>query len=106
MTVDSYATTPGVLWARVYPGEASSFEVFDGTALAQERTGTSVRLEYTPGQEFALGAVFEVAGLGGEPVSVTVDGADAGAAATWDASGGGRLRIEVPAGAHVVVVGE
>ena len=37
--VDSYATTPGVLWARVAPGPPSAFTVFDGSVVAQEAAG-------------------------------------------------------------------
>ena len=41
--IDSYATTPGVLYARVFPGAASRFDVFDGAFIEQERTTVSSR---------------------------------------------------------------
>lgn len=104
LTVDSYATTPGVLWARVFPGAASTFEVFDQTLLKQERTADAIRLVYLPGTEFGLGAAFEVMGLDGPPATVTIDDQEAGAAVTWVDGAGGILRVEVPAGPHLVEI--
>lgn len=63
--VDSYATTPGVLYARVVPGQLSTFGLFDGTVLTQHhpRLGAPIEvylLKYEPGSEFRLGALFTV----------------------------------------------
>ncbi len=114
--VDSYATSPGLLWARVAPGAASSFTVFDGAVLSQERTATGLTLGSKDGSEFSLGVVFEVVAVGAKPKSVT-DGAapleDRGTAAALDAAtsgwaylpdAGGTLLVKVPGGAHSVEV--
>jgi alpha-D-xyloside xylohydrolase len=53
---DSFATDPGVLYARVAPGPASSFTVYDGTQLAQAPGSVT----YTPGSVFTKGAMFEI----------------------------------------------
>jgi alpha-D-xyloside xylohydrolase len=92
--VDSYATTPGVLYARVFPGESrSEFTLFDGARLAA--AGDVV--ETADGAEFTAGFVLEVHGP--EPAAVTIDDAPAGF--TWDAAR--RLAVvEVPAGTHRV----
>lgn len=72
--VDSYATTPGPLWARVAPGEKRAFEVFDGTVIEAERAGGVITLSGKAGSEFTLGFVFEVPALGKAPASVTANG--------------------------------
>jgi alpha-D-xyloside xylohydrolase len=72
--VDSAATTPGILWPRVFPGPASERVLFDGTRIAQESTGDGVTLEWTGGDEFRDGAIFEVVGAP-KPAGVTGDGA-------------------------------
>ncbi len=75
MAIDSYATTPGILYIRTAPGPESAFEVFDGTVLGQALgTGNDLKLSYTPGQEFKNGAIFEVIGLGQKPQSVQIGG--------------------------------
>jgi alpha-D-xyloside xylohydrolase len=113
--VDSYATTPGILWARVFPGAESTFTLFDSTALTQSLTGGTLRLGYADGTEFAQGAVFEVVGFADGPTGVTEGGtalvqtADLAAleAATggwfWDLASG-TLFVKVPAGTHTVDV--
>ena len=69
--VDSYATDPGVLWARVAPGPASTFAVFDGAELSQERgAGGEVKLSAVDGSEFTKGVMFEVIAMGNKPSSV------------------------------------
>lgn len=75
MAIDSYATTPGILYIRTAPGPESAFEVFDGTVLGQALgTGNDLKLSYAPGQEFKNGAMFEVIGLGQKPQSVQIGG--------------------------------
>jgi alpha-D-xyloside xylohydrolase len=114
--VDSYATTPGVLWARIVAGAASSFAVFDGATITQEKKGNAISLGSKDGAELKYGAVFEVIALGAKPASVTDGGkalsavADA-AALDLAASGwaylpdaGGTVLVKVGPGAHSVAV--
>ena len=87
--IDSYATTPGVLFVRAVPGIANVFEMFDGTKIEL----TSGGLLYEGGEEFAFGAVFELLAVEASPASVTLDGtsltkaADASAVTDSDAEG-------------------
>jgi alpha-D-xyloside xylohydrolase len=115
--VDSYATTPGVLYARVAAGPKSTFVLFDGTAVAQEKTANGVSLSSKDGSEFTQGVVFEVIGESAKPASVkeadnalgeqpdltTLEAASAGWA--YDGSStGGTLYVKVGSGTHAVVV--
>ncbi len=114
--IDSYATTPGALWARVAPGAASTFTVFDGAALTAERAGGMVKLTSADGKEFANGVVFEVIAMGSAPSFVTVDGTSVTEAASLDdlqtmvggwlftTDTGGTVYVKVPGGKHQVVV--
>ncbi|MEZ4322231.1 MAG: glycoside hydrolase family 31 protein [Myxococcota bacterium] len=63
-TIDSFATDPGVLTVRVFPGEATQLELYDGTVLTQESTATGATLGYTAGSVYTSGVVFEVLGSG------------------------------------------
>jgi alpha-D-xyloside xylohydrolase len=115
-TIDSYATTPGVLWARVAPGAASSFTVFDGAALTAEASGGEVKLSSADGAEFTGGVMFEVVASGAAPGSVTLDGAslgEAGSLAALEAAAsgwafvtdvGGTTYVKTPPGSHAVVI--
>ncbi len=61
MRVDSYATTPGILWIRVAPAaQKSTFTVFDGAKLEHQRTGNKIALQSSDGAEFKYGVVFEL----------------------------------------------
>jgi alpha-D-xyloside xylohydrolase len=109
--IDSYATTPGVLWARVFPGGSSEAAVFDGTVIAQERDGDTITVTHTAGATFLDGLVVELVGTP-EPVSVEVDGgaaervdpADiAGGGWSWSPEVGGTLSIRVPSGGQASV---
>ena len=115
--VDSYATTPGVLYPRVAAGEPSSIELFDGTMLGQEASGGNISLSAEQGSQFVHGFVFELVAFGDTaPASVTSDGATLperdslagleGNDAGWffDAADGGRLFVKVPAGDHAVEI--
>jgi len=114
--VDSYATTPGVLYARVAPGPASSFVVFDGATLKQEKSSASLTLGTKDGAEFKQGFFFEVIAIGTKPASITSDGAalaeQASLAALEAATSGfffstelgGTLYVKAPAGEHAIVV--
>lgn len=78
--VDSFATTPGLLYVRVFPGGRSAFRVFDGTYISQAnetRAGEQLVLElrYEPGADFKFGVLFECVGLDGlEVESVRIGG--------------------------------
>ncbi len=78
--VDSFATTPGVLHVRVFPGPQTVFRVFDGTRLTQsldsrQGSGAVMQLRYEPGADFQFGALFECVGLGSVKIeSVRIGG--------------------------------
>jgi alpha-D-xyloside xylohydrolase len=107
-TADSFATSAGILTARVAPGPASSFTVYDGTELAQA-PGT---LAYTPGTVFAQGARFELIATP-MPASVHANGvvlpqaqslaALDGSGWFWEPATGGTLWILVPGAATITV---
>ena len=115
--IDSYGTTPGVLWVRIAPGSASSFTVFDGAALTQAASGGTVTLSASDGSEFTQGVMFEVVAMGSsKPGQVTDGGAtlqDLGTAAALAAapSGwafapdtGGTVWVKTGPGKHAVVI--
>lgn len=114
--IDSYATTPGILWARVAAGVASTFALFDGAELRQAKNGKTITLGAKGGSEFKHGAVFEVVALGQKPTAVTEGGLaipevssraalDAATTGwTWGSEIGGTALIKVPAGPHEVTL--
>ncbi len=115
--VDSYATTPGVLYPRVAAGEASGFTLFDGTQLRQERTPTGISLYAKGGTEFDNGVLFEVVAFGAAgPQSVGVDGTPIdeltrledleSAESGWfyASDRNGSLYVKVPGGEHTVEI--
>lgn len=115
--VDSYATTPGVLWARVAPGSASSFDVFDGTELSQDESGSRLLLGANSGSEFDNGFMFEITGFfDSAPSGASDNGAALAKAASleelessssgWylDCSADCRLFVKVPSGEHAIEV--
>lgn len=71
--VDSYATTPGVLWVRIFPGQTSSFTVFDGTTIEQVTDNVGVQIKTNSGAEFKDGAMFELTGFGAAPTTVKLN---------------------------------
>lgn len=114
--VDSYATTPGVLYPRLVPGPASSFTLFDGTELGQEQTAERLTLSAQSGREFRAGALFEVLAYGSKPSAVS-EGSTAlseksslgeleAAESGWffDPARHGSLYVKVAAGRHVVEI--
>jgi alpha-D-xyloside xylohydrolase len=115
-TVDSYATTAGVLWARVAPFGQSSFTVFDGTTLTEDATGDTVALTASQGSEFQHGVMFEVIATRAAPSSVTDNGtalahasslgALEAAASGWTFTSdtGGTVWVKTGAGSHAVVL--
>lgn len=72
-STDSFANSPGDLWVHVVPSNTkTSFTVFDGTVVTQERTAEAVVFTSTKGTTFTSAAVFEF--FAPRPSSVTVDG--------------------------------
>jgi len=115
--VDSYATTPGILYARVALGAKSSFTLFDGAELTQEAAVDGATLTNADGDEFKHGVQYEIVAFGDEPSGVTMDGevllrvaslealndTDSG----WAFEGGslgGTVHLRVPAGEHDVAI--
>jgi alpha-D-xyloside xylohydrolase len=112
-SVDSYDTSPGLLYPRVVPGPASSFALFDGGVLSQADEGGTLMLGVVPGDVFVEGIVFEVMAVPAPPATITVDGAPFAPAADlaeldatpgWlhTADRGGTLWVRVAAGTHDV----
>ncbi len=114
--VDSYSTDPGILYPRVFAGPASTFTLFDGCELGQEKQDGKILLSYKDGSEFTKGAVFELMSLGGKPPTVS-DGDNAldeyasmeeleAAEDGWfyNDANGGSLFVKVAGGEHKVEV--
>ncbi|MCC6215139.1 MAG: glycoside hydrolase family 31 protein [Polyangiaceae bacterium] len=115
--VDSYATTPGLLYARAFVGGApSAFELFDGARLEQAPSATGVTLRSTDGAELRHGVVWELIAFGAAPAEVAEGGAPlprAGSVAElealergWahDPELGGTLRVKLPPGERVATI--
>jgi alpha-D-xyloside xylohydrolase len=115
--VDSYATDPGVLWVRVAPGAASSFTLFDGAVVGQERGAEGIKLTASDGKELTSGVMFEVVAYGGKkPSAVSEKGSPLAEAASVDAlakaaSGwvyvgetGGTVFVKTLPGQHAVTI--
>jgi alpha-D-xyloside xylohydrolase len=100
-TIDSFDTDPGVLSARVAPGPASFFIVYDGTKLSQ----APHEVTYVPGSVFTKGALFEVIATA-QPMSVSPLTQQASLAALeaapdgwfWEPATGGTLWIKLQSG--------
>ncbi len=105
-TVDSYATTPGVLWARVAPGAASMFTVFDGMVLTQARAAGQVTLTSADGSEFTSGVMFEVVAMGTAARERHRRRRGAGEPGVAGGAGGGGLGVGVHRGHGRDGVGE
>ena len=113
-TIDSYATDPGILWVRVFPAQASTFTLYDQTAITQEADGNHINLSIGQGEEFKDGAVFLIFGLEQEPASVACNDVDAAkvadlddlsgqdAAWFWSSDNGGVLYVRLKQGTAVV----
>jgi alpha-D-xyloside xylohydrolase len=114
--VDSYATAAGEIWARVAPGAASTFTLFDGAEIGQARANGAVTLTSKDGDEFNGGVMFEVVAMGQKPSAVTDRGvalADQGTLAALEAASsgwafapdlGGVVYVKVPPGVHQVQI--
>lgn len=106
--VDSYATSPGRLHARLFPQSSSSFSLFDGTRLAASVSPGGLALDLTEGQEFRLGYRLEVLAFGAPPARVldgssplpqfpdlaALDAAEQG----WFVDAQGTLHLQLKAG--------
>ncbi len=112
--VDSYSTSPGVLWPRIVPGDGS-MTLFDGSSIALDRSESDLAITVHSGEAFATGAVLELLDVPAPPASVALDGGMLAAGTDVDglatapgwlhtSDRGGTLWIGVPAGMHVVVV--
>jgi alpha-D-xyloside xylohydrolase len=84
-SVDSYATDPGEIWARVAPGPSSEFRLFDGALITQARVEGRITLASRDGSEFRKGVIFEVIAAGARPTAVTDRGAPLAEAASLEA---------------------
>lgn len=114
--VDSYATTPGVLYPRLVPGPTSSFTLFDGTELGQEAAPGRLTLRAKSGREFLSGALFEVLAFPSRPTSVREGTSPLPERASlsaleaeengwfFDPIRHGTLYVKVAAGSHVVEI--
>lgn len=113
--IDSFASRPGPVHARVAPGPESRFVLYDGAEIGQSATDGRLALSWRDGAEFREGAVLEVVALGSRPAAVSIDGAPAvelspgpggldAAAQGWafETALGGTLRIRVGPGRHDV----
>lgn len=107
--VDSYATTPGLLYPVIFPGAASSFELFDGSRIGQEETAGGLTLTSSDGSEFAFGVVFSVVGFGDSAPASVHNGNDALAQVAdeqaLDAAQSGWLYLPERGGLLLVKVG-
>lgn len=72
--IDSYATTPGLLYVRAFPTGSNEITLFDNTFIGHERTEARLTLSYKGGDEFRFGVVFEVYGIERKPVAVRNEG--------------------------------
>jgi alpha-D-xyloside xylohydrolase len=109
--VDSYATSPGILYVRVGRGPDSAFEIFDGATVAQRSAGNALELSWADGEEFRYGAVFEITGVeeqielvtdNGEPLARLASREELEAASSgWSDEGNGQA-VKVPGGVHQV----
>jgi len=71
--IDSYATSAGLLYVRVFPVASNEKMLFDSTILGHERTEQALSLSYKGGEEFRFGVVFEIYGIEKKPAEVTKD---------------------------------
>jgi alpha-D-xyloside xylohydrolase len=109
--VDSFASSPGVLYPRIAAG-SGSFEVFDGTVIDVDGDDAGATISLHPGNAFTLGAVIEVLAVPAPPGSVTLDEGALAPGTDVDAltqtpgwvHEGNSLWIGVPPGMHTVVV--
>jgi alpha-D-xyloside xylohydrolase len=101
--VDSYGTTPGVLWVRIAPAAKSMFTVFDGAKIEHAKEGTKITMSFTDGTELKSGVVFEM--FATKPTAASVPEVTDLDAATegyrWES---GILRVKFKSGAANVTL--
>ncbi len=117
-TIDSAGSDPGRLTVRVVPsGTATSFTVFDGTTISQQRhdlgQDKGLSIELVPGTRFSGGALFEVITVTTAPTSVSTEAGvlveraslaalvAAGDGWFWEPATGGTLWVAVPGAATI-----
>jgi alpha-D-xyloside xylohydrolase len=86
--VDSYATDPGLLWARLVARGGGSFSLFDGGAIAQESAADTSELSCTAGSELSSGCLLELLDADGPQNVSSPEAADL---AALEAAPGGWL---------------
>jgi alpha-D-xyloside xylohydrolase len=115
--IESYATDPGVLYARLAMGGApqKEFVLFDGSRIARKDLDDGTQFSWTGGEKFQSGAILEIL-RARRPQSIALDAAamteragvpDLEANAdgwVWTPSLGGTLWLRVPAGDHRVLL--
>lgn len=73
--VESFANDAGLLWVRIYPSDLeTTFTLYDGTRVVQQRKDGVVQVELVPGAAFTKGAVLELIRMG-SPVEAVLDSA-------------------------------
>jgi alpha-D-xyloside xylohydrolase len=109
--IDSFATTPGVLYARAVPPSegAVRFTLYDGAAIEVTKLPMGHQVSITDGTEFEQGALVELFPVS-SPVNVIIDGTPASASADlvtlaaapkgwfWSSEHGGALYLKLPPG--------
>ncbi len=114
-SADSFATDPGVIYARTFvSAKNAAFTLYDGTRLAASRSEADRQIEVTPGSVFDQGAQVELVAYGAQPPSsVKLGDTELSPQANLDgladvASGwfhdGTNLHVRVPGGAAAVTV--
>lgn len=113
-SIDSYATSAGLLYVTVFVGPANTFTLFDGTEISAVLDGDTLEISTADGSEFVSGSVVEIYGLPGEPLSVMMDSVSMLEAANpwellaeesawyWNSESGGFLSLLIPAGEHSI----
>lgn len=69
--VDSYSTTPGLLYVLIFSKGQSSFELFDRTIISQRRTEDRITISAEGGSEFRYGFMLEILNISSPPISVS-----------------------------------
>jgi alpha-D-xyloside xylohydrolase len=72
--VDSYSTTPGVLYILIFPKTDSQFRIFDNTTISFKKSNGIITIKSSYGDEFKYGFVFDILNVNSEPESVKFNG--------------------------------
>ncbi|MGC8928515.1 MAG: glycoside hydrolase family 31 protein [Myxococcota bacterium] len=65
--VDSYSTTPGVLYTIIFPKTESEFTLFDNTKISHKTTSDKIVITAQKGDEFKYGFLLEVLNIEAKP---------------------------------------